>query len=261
MSGRRPISSTWSAAICSAPSGPDLRGPLPLARRLPSEPADQPERQSWKCWVCDIGGDVFSFVMQREGVEFREALEMLADRAGSSLTTRRAGGDTRQPGRQTTLYQAMAWAEQQFQRACAGTGRRSRPAVISRTAAAGRASTGFTSASRRTAGSGCWTAPATPFTPAVLAAAGLAARSEQPAATTTIAFADACCFPSAIPKAGRSPRAAAFCRERPPRTRRNTSTRRKHGCSPRATNCTGWTWPAITCRKSREWLWSKGTPT
>ena len=41
-----------------------------------------PERQSFKCWVCDIGGDVFSFVMKIEGVEFREALEMLADRAG-----------------------------------------------------------------------------------------------------------------------------------------------------------------------------------
>ena len=23
------------------------------------------ERQSWKCWVCDIGGDVFSYVMRR----------------------------------------------------------------------------------------------------------------------------------------------------------------------------------------------------
>jgi DNA primase len=41
-----------------------------------------PERQSFKCWVCDIGGDIFSFVMKMEGVEFREALQMLADRAG-----------------------------------------------------------------------------------------------------------------------------------------------------------------------------------
>jgi DNA primase len=44
-----------------------------------------PERQSFKCWVCDIGGDVFSFVMKMEGVEFREALRMLADRAGIPL--------------------------------------------------------------------------------------------------------------------------------------------------------------------------------
>ena len=29
-----------------------------------------PDRQTWKCWVCDVGGDVFSFVMKREGVDF-----------------------------------------------------------------------------------------------------------------------------------------------------------------------------------------------
>ena len=41
-----------------------------------------PDRQSWKCWVCDIGGDVFNFIMRREGIDFLEALEMLADKAG-----------------------------------------------------------------------------------------------------------------------------------------------------------------------------------
>lgn len=40
------------------------------------------ERQTWKCWVCDIGGDVFSFVMRRDGVDFLTALRMLADQAG-----------------------------------------------------------------------------------------------------------------------------------------------------------------------------------
>ena len=48
-----------------------------------------PERQSFKCWVCDIGGDIFSFLMQMEGLEFREALEMLADRAGIVLAPAR----------------------------------------------------------------------------------------------------------------------------------------------------------------------------
>src|SRR5208337_3629021 len=44
-----------------------------------------PDRQSFKCWVCDIGGDVFSFLMKMEGVEFREALGMLAERAGIAM--------------------------------------------------------------------------------------------------------------------------------------------------------------------------------
>jgi len=34
-----------------------------------------PDRQSWKCWVCDVGGDIFSFVMKAERLEFREALD------------------------------------------------------------------------------------------------------------------------------------------------------------------------------------------
>ena len=44
-----------------------------------------PERQSFKCWVCGVGGDVFDFVMKIERVEFPEALRMLADRAGVAL--------------------------------------------------------------------------------------------------------------------------------------------------------------------------------
>ena len=53
--------------------------------RKPSLTVNQ-DRQTWKCWVCDIGGDVFSFVMQKEGCDFREALQMLADRAGIQLS-------------------------------------------------------------------------------------------------------------------------------------------------------------------------------
>ena len=56
-----------------------------------------PERQSFKCWVCDIGGDVFSFVMKMEGVEFREALQMLADRAG--IQVEKPAGANRPGGR------------------------------------------------------------------------------------------------------------------------------------------------------------------
>jgi DNA primase len=82
-----------------------------------------PERQSFKCWVCDIGGDIFSFMMKMENVEFPEALSMLADRAGIQLTPHRAGDAAGgaspaalagSPDDKRTLYQAAAWAEQQF---------------------------------------------------------------------------------------------------------------------------------------------------
>ncbi len=73
-----------------------------------------PERQSWKCWVCDIGGDIFSFVMQRDGVDFRQALEMLAETAGISLGKSSGGPIPEGPNNKQTLFQAMAWAREQF---------------------------------------------------------------------------------------------------------------------------------------------------
>ncbi len=44
------------------------------------------ERQTWKCFgACAEGGDIFSFVMKKEGLDFRETLELLARRAGVEI--------------------------------------------------------------------------------------------------------------------------------------------------------------------------------
>lgn len=45
-----------------------------------------PESGTWHCFgSCGIGGDIFSFIMRRENLEFREALELLAQQAGVTL--------------------------------------------------------------------------------------------------------------------------------------------------------------------------------
>ena len=73
-----------------------------------------PDRQTWKCWVCDIGGDVFSFVMKREGCDFREALKMLADRAGITLAGPQKKAAPGGPDDKNTLYQCCDWAAREF---------------------------------------------------------------------------------------------------------------------------------------------------
>ncbi len=44
-----------------------------------------PDRQSYRCWVCDKGGDCFRWVMEIERVSFPEAIESLARKAGIEI--------------------------------------------------------------------------------------------------------------------------------------------------------------------------------
>jgi len=72
------------------------------------------QRQSWRCWVCGIGGDVFSFVMKRESMEFREALELLAERAGVALPSLGPAAPAGSADDKKTQFSALAWAERLF---------------------------------------------------------------------------------------------------------------------------------------------------
>jgi DNA primase len=81
-----------------------------------------PERQSYKCWSCGAGGDVFDFVQNIERVEFPEALRMLAERAGVALETVADRAPSPAPGTsKADLLAAHAWAEKAFAAALART--------------------------------------------------------------------------------------------------------------------------------------------
>lgn len=71
-----------------------------------------PERQTFRCWVCNVGGDVFSFMMRMQRLEFREALEQLAEWAGIELRQPRGRGES---GEKSRILQALAFAAERFQ--------------------------------------------------------------------------------------------------------------------------------------------------
>ncbi len=71
-----------------------------------------PERRTWRCFgACGTGGDIFDFLMRRENLVFREALELLAREAGVAL--RPPGGGTAHSQREL-LYEINAGAARYF---------------------------------------------------------------------------------------------------------------------------------------------------
>jgi DNA primase len=58
-----------------------------------------PVKGIYHCFGCGAGGDMISFVMKHESLEFMEALRMLADKAGVSLSDMKGGFRQKGPGR------------------------------------------------------------------------------------------------------------------------------------------------------------------
>ncbi|MFL5777108.1 MAG: DNA primase [Chloroflexota bacterium] len=68
-----------------------------------------PGRETWKCFGCGEGGDIFSFVMKRDGLSFPEALKVLAAKAGVELDERTTREDARKKRLRDVLESAIAF--------------------------------------------------------------------------------------------------------------------------------------------------------
>ena len=55
-----------------------------------------PVRNTFHCFGCNVGGDIFTFVEKIEGIDFASALKMLAERAGVTLTDNTFGGENKE---------------------------------------------------------------------------------------------------------------------------------------------------------------------
>ncbi len=73
-----------------------------------------PDRQTFRCWSCQTGGDCFTFLMKREKVTFPEALELLARRANVPIPQTFARSTPEQDMSRAKIFEVLQWAENEF---------------------------------------------------------------------------------------------------------------------------------------------------
>ncbi len=73
-------------------SGSNLKGRCPFHEEKTPSFMVSPDKRIFKCFGCGASGDVFSFVMQYEGMSYPEAIEFLAGQAGVTVRYQRGQG-------------------------------------------------------------------------------------------------------------------------------------------------------------------------
>src|SRR3989339_1286194 len=73
-------------------SGVNFKANCPFHQEKTPSFVVSPERGIFKCFGCSKGGDIFKFLMEKEGIDFLESLEILAKRAGVTLKRRKVEG-------------------------------------------------------------------------------------------------------------------------------------------------------------------------
>lgn len=95
-------------------SGRNFKGLSPFANERSPSFMVSPEKQIWHDFSSGKGGNMFSFVMEMEGVDFKGALELLARKAGVDLEQFRGRGSDTRGKYKERLYDAMLEATRYY---------------------------------------------------------------------------------------------------------------------------------------------------
>ncbi|MBR3256104.1 DNA primase [Candidatus Saccharibacteria bacterium] len=95
-------------------AGRNLKGHSPWGVDKTPSFMVSPEKGIWHDFSANKGGDIFSFVMEVEGISFKEAMEKLAAQAGVDLTKYR-GGDPAVTRKKNRAREALALATKYYQ--------------------------------------------------------------------------------------------------------------------------------------------------
>lgn len=99
------------------PQGRNLVGRCPFHDDRSPSFSVSPDKQLFYCFGCQAGGDVFDFVMRKDGLDFGEAVEAIARRVGVTLPERPASpGEVRRRAQREQVLRALAAAAGYFRR-------------------------------------------------------------------------------------------------------------------------------------------------
>ncbi len=90
-------------------AGTVLKGLCPFHGEKTASFVVTPNRETWHCFGCGLGGDIFSFVMQRDSATFPEALRTLASKAGVEIDERTKREDAHKARLRTVMDSAIAF--------------------------------------------------------------------------------------------------------------------------------------------------------
>jgi DNA primase len=107
--GKLSVVDVVSESVTLKKAGTTFKGLCPFHGEKTPSFVVTPARETWKCFGCGLGGDVFSFVMQRDGLTFPEALRQLASKAGVEIDERTKREDAHRARLRQVLDHAIAF--------------------------------------------------------------------------------------------------------------------------------------------------------